>query len=352
MTNLRTGFTTGTCAAAAAKAATMVLCQQRSPECVDVELPDGAIASIPVLYAKIEAEFAKAAVIKDAGDDPDATDKATIIATLAWNEKSKITFSAGDGVGTITKPGLQIPVGEPAINPVPRQMIEKNIRHITDKGISVTISVPGGEELAKKTFNPRLGIEGGISIIGTSGRVRPFSRPALKEALKCSLDIAAACGVKDIVYVPGHIGKKAARKNFTLTDDQTVEVSNEWGYMLDLLATYEFEYLLAMGHPGKLTKLAAGSWDTHSSRSESALGVINETAKDMIDEDLSAAVTTEGLFKELDEGQREMLADKLAENVRQSITEKIKWAPKKIAVVLTDMQGEILGLAGDTTPWK
>ena len=349
---LKTGYTTGTCAAAAAKAATMALCQCKVGKSVDVELPDGSKVSLPILYAKAKAQTAEAAVIKDAGDDPDITDKAMIKATVAWSEGGDIVFIAGEGVGTVTKPGLQIPPGEPAINPVPREMIKKNVRTITDKGLMITVSIPGGEELAPKTFNPRLGIQGGLSIIGTSGRVRPFSRPALRDALKCSVDVAAACKIRNIVYVPGHLGKKAAGKNFTLADEQVVEVSNEWGYMLTCLAEYEFENLLAMGHPGKLVKLADGNWDTHSSRSKSALGFINKTAKDVIGEEFPQAVTAEGLFKELGSHHRKMLADKLAENIQESITQRIDWKPERIAVVLTDMQGTVLGQAGDTTPWK
>jgi cobalt-precorrin-5B (C1)-methyltransferase len=352
MNKLRTGYTTGTCAAAAARAAVMMLCQHQAPRCVDVELPDGSVVSLPILYVKADDKLAEAAVVKDAGDDPDITDKAVVKATVVFCEGEDIVFAAGQGVGTVTKPGLQIPPGEPAINPAPREMIRKNVRAITDKGLKVTISIPGGKELAKKTFNPRLGIEGGLSIIGTSGRVRAFSQPALRDALKCSVDVAAACGIKNIVFVPGHIGEKAARKNFTLTDEQVVEISNEWGYMLDYLREYKFEYLLAMGHPGKLVKLAAGDWDTHSSRSESALGFINKTAKDVIGEDCSQSVTAEGLFKELGKQQRIILADKLAENVRDSIAGKVNWKQKRIAVVLTNMQGKILGHAGDTTPWK
>lgn len=352
MTDLRTGYTTGTCAAAAAKAAATVLSGKQIDDRVTIELPDGSKASLPVLYAKLQGQNATAAVRKDAGDDPDITDKALIEATLAFNDKKQIVFLAGDGVGIVTKPGLQVPTGQPAINPVPRQMIQKAIRTVTQKGVDVTISVPGGKELAEKTFNPKLGILGGISIIGTSGRVRPFSVPALREALKCSLDIARAAGIIAPVYLPGHIGKKAAQKHFTLKPDQIIEVSNEWGYMLDRLKDYDFQHLLAMGHPGKLVKLAEGNFDTHSSRSESAVGFIEKTAKDLIGKDFSSAVTTEAIFQDLDRKQRKILADTLAEKIKGSITEKINFKPEKIAVVLTDMQGEILGCAGDTTPWK
>ena len=352
MDKLRTGYTTGTCAAVAAKAAVSVLCGQEVGGRVAVDLPDGSKVELEILYVKSQDDNVVAAVRKDAGDDPDITDKAVIEASVAFNNQNQIVFYAGDGVGTVTKPGLQIATGEPAINPVPREMIKRAIRTVTQRGVDVTISVPGGKELAEKTFNPKLGIVGGISIIGTSGKVRPFSVPALREALKCSLDIAWAGGIKSIVYVPGGIGKRAAQKHLSLEDDQIIEVSNEWGYMLDNLGGYAFEHLLAMGHPGKLVKLAQGQWDTHSSRSENALGLINKTAHDVIGEEFPDAVTSEGLFKELDSHQRDVLAGELAGNIQEAISRKINWESARIAVVLTDMQGEILGQAGETAPWK
>lgn len=349
---LKSGYTTGTCAAAAAKAATMALCQCTVGKSVDIDLPDGAVVSLPVLYSKVQGQVAEAAVIKDAGDDPDITDKATIKATVTWGDSDDTTFIAGIGVGIVTKPGLQIPPGEPAINPAPRDMIRKAVRSITDKSLKITLSIPGGKELAKKTFNPRLGIKGGLSIIGTSGRVRPFSKPALRDALKCSIDIAAANKVENLVYVPGHIGEKAARHNFTLTDEQVVEVSNEWGFMLDCLSEYKFAKLLAMGHPGKLVKLAAGDWDTHSSRSKNALGFINLTAKEVIGRELTEVVTAEGFFKELDKSQRKQLADTLAQKIQTAIAARLGWSQRNLAVALTDMQGDILGSAGDTELWN
>ncbi|HEG44215.1 MAG TPA: cobalt-precorrin-5B (C(1))-methyltransferase, partial [Phycisphaerales bacterium] len=183
MTDLRDGFTTGTCAAAAAKAAAMVLCGQTDITTVDVALPDGSFAELGILQAKTVAQAGIASVRKDAGDDPDVTDKVIVEVTVKFNDGRDIVFEAGAGVGTVTKPGLQIAVGEPAINPVPREMITGAVRSVTDKGAVVTVSIAGGEEIAKKTFNPRLGIVGGLSVIGTSGKVRPFSCPALRSAL-------------------------------------------------------------------------------------------------------------------------------------------------------------------------
>ena len=136
-------------------------------------------------------------------------------------------------MGTVTKPGLAIPPGEPAINPVPRRMIREAVREVTPRGVRVTISIPGGGELARKTFNPRIGIVGGLSILGTTGIVRPFSCSALRESLRCALNVAAAAGIRAPVLVPGHIGERAARAHFRVADEQVVEVGNEWGFVLD-----------------------------------------------------------------------------------------------------------------------
>ncbi len=352
MNKLRTGYTTGTCAAAAAKAAATLLCGRQVADMVTIELPDGSKAAIPILYVKLRDDNAIAAVRKDAGDDPDITDKAVIQATVAFNNKKRIVFYAGDGVGTVTKPGLQISVGEPAINPIPREMIEKAIQTVTPEGVDVTISVQGGKELAEKTFNPKLGIVGGISIIGTSGKVRPFSVPALRQALKCSLDIAHAAGIKSPVFVPGHIGKTAAQKHFSLKDDQIIEVSNEWGYMLDCLSGYNFEKLLVLGHPGKLAKLAAGYWDTHSSKSESPLPFINKIAEQTINSQFPDAITVEGLFENLGGGDKLLLGNALSEKIRKAVANKINWPDKAIATIIVNMKGNILGQAGDIQIWK
>jgi cobalt-precorrin-5B (C1)-methyltransferase len=168
------GFTTGTCAAAAAKAATMLLCGQPAPSEVEVEIADGTRVRLPVTQVRKTAKACQAAVRKDAGSDPDVTHGSLIMTTVAWGTDKTIAFHAGEGVGIVTKPGLAVPPGEPAINPVPRRMIQTAIREITSRGVRVTISIPGGEAWAAKTFNPRLGVTGGLSILGTTGRVRPI----------------------------------------------------------------------------------------------------------------------------------------------------------------------------------
>jgi cobalt-precorrin-5B (C1)-methyltransferase len=346
----RTGFTTGTCAAAAAKAAALMLCGQEVSRDVQVSLPDGTRVALPLLDASSNGVRARATVKKFAGDDPDVTDGCLVIAEVSWADGNDVGIFAGEGVGTVTKPGLELSPGEPAINPVPRRMIRQAVHEVTNKGLRVVISIPGGRELAEKTFNPRLGIEGGLSILGTSGIVRPFSAQALKDALKVSLDVAAACNVRQPVFVPGRIGEKAARRHFRMTSEQLIEVSNEWGFILDEAAKYDFERLLVLGHPGKLAKLPAGYWDTHSSRSSSAVPSVLALAAEVLGSDPEESRTVEGIFTSLGAQNRRKLADACAARIEEAVFTRVE---KRflVAVVLVDLRGDILGMHGDVFPW-
>jgi cobalt-precorrin-5B (C1)-methyltransferase len=348
---LRTGFTTGTCAAAAAKAATMVLLGQAPPGRVEVALPDGAKVELPVAGTRLNRDYAWAAVRKHAGDDPDVTDGVLVEAEVSWIDREEVILSGGKGVGTVTKPGLAVPPGEPAINPVPRQMIRQSVREVTDRGLEVTISVPAGEDLARKTFNPRLGIVGGISILGTSGIVRPFSSSALRDSLKCSLSVARACQVKNPVFVPGRIGERAARRHFSVSDEQVVEVSNEWGFMLDEARDYDFDNLLVLGHPGKLAKLADHQWDTHSKRSRSAVPMVSKLAEELLKKQMEEANTVEGIFARLCQEESELLGNEVARRVREAVSERLA-ERFTIAAVLVYLRGDILGRCGDLSRWQ
>ncbi len=351
MSSRRTGFTTGTCASAAAKAAAMILCGAQNVDAVAVALPNGSTVTLPLTNKGKEPHVAWAAVRKDAGDDPDVTDGCLVQASARWSRSDGITLRAGDGVGVVTKPGLALAPGEPAINPVPRSMIIQAVREVTHRGVEITISIPGGRELAKKTFNPRLGIEGGLSILGTSGIVRPFSHQALRDALVCALNVAVACNVRRPIFTPGRIGEKAARKLFRTTPDQIVEVSNEWGFMLDRAAASDFESLLVIGHPGKLAKIIAGSWDTHSSRSSSAVPTVLTMAEHISGHASAESLTVEGVFRSLDPIRRKRLACVLAAGIRQKISERISYR-FDVAVALVDLKGVLLGKDGDTHPWE
>jgi cobalt-precorrin-5B (C1)-methyltransferase len=351
--SLRCGITTGTCAAAAAKAAALVLTGGSAPSEIELRLPSGPMVRVPVLGIHYEPGLpaATATVRKDAGDDPDVTHGLEIRVTLTWSEAGNVTFVAGEGVGTVTKPGLQVAPGEPAINPVPRRMIAAAIREVTGRGVRVEISIPGGREIAARTFNPRLGIEGGLSILGTTGIVRPYCTRALRDALKCALDVASACGVTAPVLVPGNIGARAAARHFSLGDQQVVEVGNEWGFLLDLLAGHAFQAVLLVGHPGKLAKLAAGQWDTHSSRSDQAIQCLHRLCEQVLGRPAPDRTTTDGLFAAMPITEREVLAGELAERVRSAVADRVA-NRLAVAVFLVDMAGECLGRDGDFTPWQ
>jgi len=279
------------------------------------------------------------------------TDKACVSATVHFIDGEQIVFAAGEGVGIVTKPGLALAPGEPAINPGPRNMIRAAVRELTSRGVRVTISIPGGRELAQRTFNPRLGIEGGLSVLGTTGRVRPFSAPDLCEALKCALDVAKACSIVAPVLVPGNIGEHAARKNFSLRPEQVVQVSNQWGYMLDRAREHGFERWLVMGHPGKLAKLVLGEWDTHSAHSSSAVPAVAQLASSLLKAPVPESATVEGIFEALAQRERAQLADLLAAKIRSAISERVG-SEQEMSVVLINLAGDLIGSCGDLTPWR
>ncbi len=347
---LRSGFTTGACASAASTAAVMALLGEIVPEQVKIQLPECS-ALIPVHKSYRDDLWSVAEVVKDAGDDPDITDGVTVRVHARWNGGDEITIEAGEGVGHVTKPGLSVKPGMPAINPGPRKMIEDSIRKLTDKGVEVVISIPGGAELAKKTFNPRLGIVGGLSILGTTGIVKPFSCDAIRETLVISMNLSQACGIGNPVLVPGRIGEKAAKAIFRLREGQLIETGNEWGFILDKIVDYPFAGILIVGHAGKLAKLPMGQWDTHSSRSSSALPYVLDLASQMFKIYSLESTTVEGLFKSLKSGQERLLSTLVAERIQQSVI--IRTNNKfQIAVTLVDMTGKALGSAGDHSLWE
>jgi cobalt-precorrin-5B (C1)-methyltransferase len=351
MKGLRTGYTTGACAAAAAKAAASLLVDGNRVASVSISLPGGETTSFSITSMEAGEKWASAVVKKFAGDDPDVTDGVAVVVTVQRAGGTGVVFEAGEGVGRVTKAGLAVPPGEPAINPGPRRMIEAALREVTSEGLRVRISIPGGGELAKRTFNPRLGVIGGLSILGTTGKVHPYSSSALKSALACALDVAVAASVAAPVLVPGHIGEQAARQHFVLEQDQVIQVSNEWGYMLDQARERMFSALLVLGHPGKLAKLAAGQWDTHSSRSESAVFWVADRARKVLGVDLSGDATVEGQLAALVKDQRGRLAGEIATKVRSAVEERTR-KRFTVAVALINLKGDILGESGDVGPWR
>jgi len=277
---LRTGFTTGTCASAAAKAAAIGLVTGAVPDQVDIALPRGRRVGFPVLGAgPVPEGTATAIVVKDAGDDPDCTDGAHLTATVRWLDGGEpdSVLVAGSGVGTVTKPGLGLEVGAPAINPVPRRVIMEaldevdGVRGDSTEGrpVRVEFSVPGGEAMAAKTTNERLGIVGGISILGTTGIVRPFSTAAYRASVVQQIDVAAAQGERTIVLCTGSRSERAAVSLFPDLDVVCiVEVGDFTGIALRHCAAHGIERVAIVAMVGKITKLAAGVMMTHFHRSE------------------------------------------------------------------------------------
>ncbi|MCL4163102.1 UNVERIFIED_CONTAM: hypothetical protein GTU68_020530, partial [Idotea baltica] len=260
---LRFGWTTGACATAAAKAAYLGLCTGAIPAEVTITLPKGQMPSFPTLTPELGQSWASAMVEKDAGDDPDVTHGALIGARVSRREGGGIRFHAGEGVGTVTLSGLPIPVGEPAINPVPRQMIEQTLRAVAEEhgealSLDVTIFVPGGEELAKKTWNPRLGIEGGLSILGTTGIVRPFSCSAWIASIHRGIDVACANGLDHVVGATGSTSEATVQTLYDLPDVAYLDMGDFAGGLLKYLRTHPIPRLTIAGGPGKMTKLAQG----------------------------------------------------------------------------------------------
>ena len=278
-TGLRRGWTTGTCASAAAKAAATWLVEGAPPETVEVGLPGGERVTFPVVDVDPAVPY-RCAVVKDAGDDPDVTHGAHLTAAVAWGEGGRRTeLRGGPGVGTVTLPGLGLPVGAPAINPVPARMIRRAVAEVTPRPLVVTVSVPGGEAMAARTSNARLGIVGGISILGTTGIVRPFSTAAWRASVVQQVDVAAAQSQPHVVLSTGGRTDAAAQRLLPdLPPVCFVEVGDFTGIALRRAAGHGIERVTFVGMGGKIAKLAAGVLMTHYRRSTVDTALLAEVA--------------------------------------------------------------------------
>lgn len=270
---LRTGITTGTCAAAAAKAAALLLLTDQSVGETTVETNRGAQLSVPIDHIERKGDSAEAVVVKDSGDDPDVTNGIEIIATVSLSAVKGVRIDGGRGVGRVTRPGLKIPVGRAAINPAPMAMIRRELERVCEEanfrgGLDVAISVPKGEEIARKTMNARLGIEGGLSILGTTGIVEPMSEKALVDTLKTEIDMHVHGGRKTLLVTPGNYGREFARSELGFDMEGAVKCSNFIGEVLDYARFIGLEKIVLVGHAGKLIKLAGGIMNTHSSMAD------------------------------------------------------------------------------------
>ncbi len=271
------GFTTGTCAAGAAKAAVMMLSQKRRLQWVDVKLPSGECIALEITDISETDDAVKCAVVKDGGDDPDVTHGLYVYCQARFNDRvGEVNIIGGKGVGRITLPGLKIPVGEAAINPVPREMIDYSVREVLppDRGVELTVSVPEGDVIAKKTYNPRLGIIDGISILGTSGVVVPMSEEAWRDAIEQEISIMQARGATIGSLVFGNYGENYAKKHLAIPQHKIVKISNFVGYFLEKSVEYGIKKIVFIGHIGKLIKVSAGIFNTHSKVADARMEVL------------------------------------------------------------------------------
>ncbi|MGB9841681.1 MAG: cobalt-precorrin-5B (C(1))-methyltransferase CbiD [Candidatus Bathyarchaeales archaeon] len=351
---LKYGLSTGACAAAAAKAAVTALISNPVDRVV-IPTPIGIRFEIQVKESKKLGDVAVATVVKDAGDDVDVTDKLEISATVRLTDDGKITVKGDKGVGVVTKPGLPVPVGESAINPVPRSMIIAAVKEAlpNGKGAEVVISVPEGEKVAKKTLNAKLGVVGGISILGTTGVVKPLSLEACRRSLVPQIDVALAKGHNCVFLVPGNIGERIAKKLFNVPDEAIIQTGDFMGYMLDKAVEKGVKEITLLGHPGKLVKLAAGIFNTHHKVADARGEVIAAYAaavgadSQLVNKILASNTTEEAIALLKQANLLKQTFDKIAEKVASRVMERVK-NKIKVNVMLVSMDGAILGTWGKT----
>ncbi len=345
-TPLRRGWTTGACATAATRAALDMLWGAPCPKSVRITLPKGEEPEFAIAQSDQGEGWAEAGVIKDAGDDPDVTHGAMIIARVARSEGG-VVFRAGEGVGMVTMAGLPIAPGEPAINPVPRQMMQGTVADMAERlgerpDIEITISVPGGAALAQQTWNPRLGIKGGLSILGTTGIVRPFSCAAWIASIHRGIDVARGANLRHVAGCTGATSEAVVQELYGLPDHAMLDMGDFAGGLLKYLAKHPLAHITIGGGIGKMVKLAQGARDLHSGRSQVDFDALAETL-DM--PDLKYMNTALQAYEEAGE--------KLAEWVAETALEKVRaMLPGEIGVdtVVIDRKGTVLARAGAPGP--
>ena len=324
--NLRCGYTTGSCATAAAKAAATMLLIGERVESVRIDTPKGIVLSLEPLEVEQTADYVSCAIRKDSGDDPDDTNGILVFAKVEKFSEPGVHIEGGVGVGRVTKPGLACAQGGPAINPTPRRMITSEVTSVMEQvgyteGLLVTISIPEGVEIAKKTFNPRLGIVGGLSVLGTSGIVEPMSEKALIETMYVEMRAQEARGNKNLLVFFGNYGEDFTRDVMQLDLEGAVTCSNFVGELLDYAVFLGFETLLLIGHSGKLVKLAQGVMNTHSKYADCrtelfALQAMFHGASIEVGKEIYGCLTT-------DEVTKILKRENLFEPVMEEVTEKI-----------------------------
>lgn len=351
---LRYGYTTGACATAASLAAAYLLLAGTAPEAAEITLPKGQTVRFTLTYCRLTETGAEAAVRKNAGDDPDVTHGALVFAQVALSTEPGVRFRAGEGVGIVTRPGLPIPVGEPAINPVPRRIMTEHLQRLADEqrydgGFDVTIGVESGAELALRTLNPRLGIVGGLSILGTTGIVRPFSCSAYIASIHQAIEVACANGQRHLAACTGAASEQLLRQYYDLPELALIEMGDFAGAVLKHLRKAPIEKLSLAGGFGKISKLAAGHLDLHSRKSSIDLTMLAEQAGQLgADVALQTAIQTANTSQQalaLAHAAGIPLGDWICQLAR---IQALHYAPATVAVEVwaTDRQGRPVGHAG------
>jgi cobalt-precorrin-5B (C1)-methyltransferase len=350
---LRRGWTTGACATAATTAAYQALVTGSFPDPVTITLPGGQEPTFPLELSSHEDGIATAGVVKDAGDDPDVTHGALVIARVSHGAPGTgVTFRAGEGVGTVTLPGLPVAVGEPAINPVPRRMIASAVADVADRAEAsgdaiVEIGVRDGEAIAKRTWNVRLGIVGGLSILGTTGIVIPYSCSAWIASIRQGVDVAHATGQPHVIAATGDVSERAAQGEYGLPEVALLDMGDFVGAVLTHLRRRPIPRLTLAGGFGKLSKLAAGHLDLHSARSQVDLerlaSAAGETGADASLAAEIAAGNSAGRALELAEAAGVPLADRVAADAHRVVVEELTGAPIDVEILVVDRAGRIVG---------
>jgi cobalt-precorrin-5B (C1)-methyltransferase len=335
---LRRGWTTGACATAATKAALTALVTGRFPDPVEITLPKGQMVAFALALEEKGEGWARVGIVKDAGDDPDVTHGATIVSTVRMRPEG-VVFKAGEGVGTVTKPGLPIAVGEPAINPVPRQMMEAVVAEF-GVGAEIELSVPGGLALAAKTWNGRLGIVGGLSILGTTGIVNPFSCAAWIASIHRGIDVARASGFAHVAGCTGSTSEDAVRAHYDLPLEAMLDMGDFAGGLLKYLRVNPVPRITIGGGFGKMVKLAQGAMDLHSGRSQvDFMWLAERLAPDLRERVLVANTALEVL---------ELAGIGLAQRVADEALVQVKAMLRQASiadVMVVDRAGKIIGHA-------
>ncbi|MEL6522624.1 MAG: cobalt-precorrin-5B (C(1))-methyltransferase [Pseudomonadota bacterium] len=341
-TELRRGWTTGACATAAVRSALARLWDGAFLDPVSIRLPKGEEPIFPLAHSDNGEGWAEAGVTKDAGDDPDVTHGCLVIARVAARSSGQgVLFRAGEGVGTVTKPGLPIEIGEAAINPVPRQMMTDVVAAF-GRGLEVeiTISIPGGATLAAKTWNPRLGIEGGLSILGTTGIVRPFSCAAWIASIHRGIDVARASGLTHVAGCTGATSEATVQQLYRMPDHAMLDMGDFAGGLLKYLKRHPVAHLTVGGGIGKMTKLSQGALDLHSARSQVDFARLATDLNQPTLKDANTALDAYGRAGPA-------MADLVATGALRTVQTAISDAPISVDTVVTDRGGAILARAGE-----